>query len=95
MQVARPCASPSACRVQFNLRTAELDAADLNGLVNPSAKKQSWYKFLSRGENQSPYFLQASATGKISVDKLVLGRSNCAQLTADVELHNGKLGSRI
>jgi hypothetical protein len=61
MQVARPCASPSACRVQFNLRTAELDAADLNGLVNPSAKKQSWYKFLSRGENQSPYFLQASA----------------------------------
>jgi hypothetical protein len=91
MQVARPCASPGACRIQFKLRAAQLDAAALNDLVNPAAKKQSWYKFLSRGENQSPYFLQASATGKISVDKLVLGRSDCTQLTADVELHNGKL----
>jgi uncharacterized protein involved in outer membrane biogenesis len=73
------------------LRTAELDAADLNDLVNPSAKKQSWYQFLSRGENQPPYFLQASAAGKIAVDKLVLGNSACTQLTADLDLHNGKL----
>ena len=91
LQVGRPCAAPGACQVQFNLRTAELNAADLNELVNPSAKKKSWYKFLARGDNQAPYLLRASATGKIAVDKLVLGKSACTQLTADLDLHDGKL----
>ena len=35
--------------------------------------------------------LQASATGKIAVDKLLLGKSTCTQLTADVDLHDGVL----
>jgi len=91
LQVARPCVAPGACKVQFNLRTAELNAADLNDLLNPSAKKQSWYKFLSRSNNQPPYLLHASAIGKISVDKLVLGKSACTQLTTDLDLHDGKL----
>ena len=91
LQVARPCVAPGACKVQFNLRTAELNAADLNDLLNPSAKKQSWYKFLSRSNNQPPYLLHASAIGKIAVDKLVLGKSACTQLTADLDLHDGKL----
>jgi hypothetical protein len=91
LQVARPCIGPSACKVQFNLRTAELNAADLNDLLNPSARKQSWYKFLSRSDNQAPYMLRASAAGKISVDKLEMGKSTCSQLTADVDLRDGKL----
>ncbi len=91
LQVARPCVSPEACTVQFALRTADLNAMDLNDLLNPSAKKQSWYKFLASGDSQVPYLLQASATGKIAVDKLVLGRSGCTQLTADIDLHDGKL----
>jgi hypothetical protein len=91
LQVARPCASPDTCKVQFNLHTSELDAADLNELLNPSAKKQSWYKFLSRGDNPAPYLLQASATGKIAVDKLVLGGSTGNALSADLDLRAGKL----
>ncbi len=91
LQVARPCVAPGACKVQFNLRTAELNAADLNDLLNPSEKNQSWYKFLSRSNNQPPYLLHASAIGKIAVDKLVLGKSACTQLTADFDLHDGKL----
>jgi uncharacterized protein involved in outer membrane biogenesis len=90
MQIARPCSSPSACKIEFNLRTAELDAANLNALLNPSAKKQSWYRFLSRDEQPS-YLLHASATGKIAVDKLLLGKSVCDQLTADLDLHDGTL----
>jgi hypothetical protein len=91
MQVARPCVAPETCKVQFSLRTAELDAADLNQLLNPSAKKQSWYKFLTRADTQSPYLLRARATGKIAIDKLVIGKSACTQLTADLDLHDGKL----
>ena len=91
LEVARPCLAPGACKVQFNLRTAELNAADLNDLLNPAAKKQSWYKFLSRSDNQPPYLLHASAIGKIALDKLMVGKSPCTQLTAELELHDGKL----
>ena len=91
LQVARPCLAPADCRFQFNLRTAELNMAALNELLNPSARKQSWYKFLARGDRQTPYLLEASASGKITVDKLVLGKSACTQLTADLELHHGEL----
>ncbi len=91
LQVARPCVSPGACKVQFNLRTAELNAADLNDLLNPSAKKQLWYKFLSRSDSRAPFLLQANATGKIAVDRFVIGKSACTQLAADLDLHDGKL----
>ncbi len=91
LQVARPCVAAGACKVQFNLRTAELNAADLNELLNPTARKQSWYKFFSRGDNQAPYLLRASATGKITIDKLVFGKSSCTQLTTDLDLHDGRL----
>ena len=90
LQVARPCIAPSACDVPFNLRTAELNAADLNDLLNPSARRQAWYNFLAGSDAQTPFLLQASATGKIAVDKLELGKSTCTQLTADLELHHGK-----
>jgi hypothetical protein len=91
LQVARPCIAPEACAVQFNFHTAELSAANLNDLLNPSAKKQSWYKFLAGSDTQAPFLLQASATGKIAVDKLELGKSDCTQFTADLVLHDGKL----
>jgi AsmA protein len=91
LQIKRPCASPAACEVQFNLRTAELSAGDLNDLLNPSAKKQAWYKFLARDDGQAPYLLQADASGKITVDKLDVGKSACTQVTADIDLHHGKL----
>jgi hypothetical protein len=91
LQVARPCVAPGACEVQFNLRSAELDAADLNDLLNPSARKHAWFNFLAGGDSQAPFLLQASATGKIAVDKLDLGKSDCTQFTAELDLHHGKL----
>jgi uncharacterized protein involved in outer membrane biogenesis len=91
LQVVRPCVASGPCEVQFNLRTAELNAADLNDLLNPSARKQSWYNFLAGGDAQAPYLLLASATGKIAIDQLELGESDCTQLTTDLDLHRGKL----
>jgi hypothetical protein len=91
MQVSRPCLAPGACRFQFNLRAPELNAAALNELVNPAARKQSWYKFLAHGDGQTPYLLQASASGKIAIDKLVMGRSTCTQVTTDLDLHDGQI----
>jgi uncharacterized protein involved in outer membrane biogenesis len=91
MQISRPCPVASACKFQFNLRSSAVSAAALNNLMNPRARKRSWYKFFSAGETQIPFLAQARATGAIAIDKLELGRSTCAHFTSNVELNAGKL----
>jgi uncharacterized protein involved in outer membrane biogenesis len=91
MQISRPCPVASACKFQFNLRTSAVSAAALNNLMNPRARKRSWYKFFAPGESQLPFLAQARATGTIAIDKLELGRSTCAHFTSNVELNAGKV----
>jgi hypothetical protein len=89
--IPRPCSPPEDCPCQFSLHTVEVDATALNNLLNPRVGKQSWYEFLTPGGNPTPYLLQARATGKIAVDKLVLGKATVTQFAADVSLDQGKL----
>jgi uncharacterized protein involved in outer membrane biogenesis len=91
MQISRPCPVASACKFHFNLRSAQASAAALNNLMNPRARKRSWYKFFSPGESQIPFLVQAQATGTIAIDRLELGRAACAHCMSNVELHAGKL----
>lgn len=88
LQIPRPCASASACEFAFNLRTPELSATALNAVVNPAAGR-SWYKVISLGTGQQPYLLQARASGKIGIDKLALGKTECSHFSADVKLNAG------
>jgi uncharacterized protein involved in outer membrane biogenesis len=89
--ISRPCPVASACKFQFNLRSSAVSATALNNLMNPRARKRSWYKFFSASETQIPFLAQARATGDIAIDKLELGRSTCAHFTSNVELNAGKL----
>jgi hypothetical protein len=89
--IPRPCPVPAECPYQFNLHSAEVDAADLNSLVNPRAGKQSWYGFLTSGNKAKPYLLQARATGKIGIDRLRIGKSVATQFTSEVALDEGTL----
>lgn len=91
LKMSRPCPVPRDCALQFNLHAAEVSAAALNELLNPQARKKSWYKFLTSRETQVPYLLQARAGGKITIDKFLLGKSTCTRFTADVDLDQGKL----
>jgi hypothetical protein len=91
MLIPRPCATPKDCTLQFNIHAAEVNAASLNTLLNPAARKQTWYKLLSFGDKSAPYLLQARATGKLSIDKLALGTANADRFSADVSLDQGKL----
>jgi hypothetical protein len=72
------------------LHASEVDVAALNNLLNPEAGKQSWYGFLTPG-NPKPYLLQARATGKIDIDRLLIGRSVATQFVSEVNLDEGKL----
>ena len=87
----RPCGAPGDCRLQFSLHSPEVSAVALNTLLNPSAGKRSWFRFLSSRETQVPYLLEARATGKILVDKLHLATSVCTHVSADATLDAGKL----
>jgi hypothetical protein len=91
LQVQRPCASPRSCEFQFNLRTPEISAAALNALVNPGAGK-SWYRMISLGTRQPPFLVQARGNGKIAIDRLVLGTSQCSHFSADLALDAGEVG---
>jgi uncharacterized protein involved in outer membrane biogenesis len=91
MLIPRPCPTPKDCTLQFNLHAAEVSAVSLNKLLNPAARKQSWYKLLSFGDKATPYLLQARAGGKLSIDKLALGTANADQFSANVSLDKGKL----
>jgi len=91
MVVPRPCPTPRDCMLQINLHAGEVNAATLNNVLNPSARKQSWYKFLSLGGTPASYFLQARASGKVSIETLTMQKSSATQLSGDVTLDQGKL----
>lgn len=91
MRIPRPCPSPSACQLQFQLRTADLNASALNRLLNPGLRSRSWYKFLPLGDDQSSYLLQARTSGKITIDKLAIGKSSCTHFTSNLFLEAGRL----
>ena len=91
MQIPRPCPTPDACILQFNLRMTELSAASLNQLLNPAARERAWYSFLSMTSGRKPYLLQARASGKIAIDKLTLGKAACSHFDANLALNSGEL----
>ncbi|HEY4052724.1 MAG TPA: AsmA family protein [Terriglobales bacterium] len=91
LQIPRPCGSPDKCVFEFNIRTAELNAAAFNALVNPTMAKKSWYKILAIGQSPQNYLLQARGNGKVEIEKLALGKAECSHLTADLKLDAGEV----
>lgn len=77
--------------LQFNLRAANVSATALNAMLNPLAVKHPWYRLLARNSPQTPYLLRARASGRIAIDRLVLGKSVCNQFTAELGLEKGKV----
>jgi len=88
LEIPRPCTAPDSCNFQFNLRATEVSAAALNQLLNPQAG--NWYRFLP-GTSEKPYLLMATASGRIAVDRLVLGSATCTRFSSEVGLRQGKV----
>jgi len=88
LEIPRPCTAPDSCNFQFNLRATEVSAAALNQLLNP--QPGNWYRFLP-GTSEKPYLLMATASGRIAVDRLVLGSATCTRFSSEVGLRQGKV----
>jgi hypothetical protein len=91
LEIARPCTLPSACQIQFNLHTQELNAAALNRFLNPAFARKNWYRFLSLGKEQPPYLLEAHAGGRLAVDRLRMGELVCSHVGAQLQLDGGEV----
>jgi hypothetical protein len=90
LRIPRPCANPADCEFQFNLHADEVSTASLNSYFNPALLKRSWYKFLSL-DNRPRFLMQARASGKISIDKLLLGGTPCSHFTTGLRLDRGRV----
>ncbi|PYV84799.1 MAG: hypothetical protein DMG93_03550 [Acidobacteria bacterium] len=90
LQIQRPCASASNCEFEFSLRAPELSAAALNSLLNPAVGR-SWYRIISLTTRQPPFLLQARGSGKIAIDRLTLGKTDCSRFSADLKLDAGEI----
>lgn len=88
--IPRPCAAPDSCGFQFHIRSPQLSSADLNQLLNPAVVKRPWYRLLTLGSSNS-FFLEASATGSVEIDRLLLGTTACNRFSADLDLQKGRV----
>ncbi|HEV2698873.1 MAG TPA: AsmA-like C-terminal region-containing protein, partial [Terriglobales bacterium] len=91
MRIPRPCGAANDCRLQFDLHSPELSAVALNNNFNPASQKRSWYKFLSLGTEKPFFLLRTHASGKITVDKLLLGDAECSHFAAGLRLDAGRV----
>jgi uncharacterized protein involved in outer membrane biogenesis len=87
----RRCEVVGGCATTFNLRADKVAMDQLNLLLSPASRKQSWYDFLSASPAGSPYLLSLRATGKLSADQLVIHKLVANHILASVELRDGKL----
>ncbi len=87
----KPCATHPTCAVHFKLHADEITIARLNQLLNPHAKTESWYQALSPVNSGTPYLLMANATGTLNADRIIIENLTAENLSANVELKNGKL----
>jgi hypothetical protein len=92
MTVARPCLMAAACAVHFDLHADEIGIGRLNQLLNPVARQRPWYRALSSSVSAgTPYLMRVNAAGKLSADRIIIGKLLAGHATANVELAGGKL----
>jgi hypothetical protein len=90
--VARPCAMEATCVVHFDVHANQIGMDRLNQLLNSHARQEPWYRALSSSvASGTPYLMTVDASGKLSADRVVMDKLVAGQVTANVELKNGKL----
>ena len=86
----RPCGTPAACLIHFDIHADQLGTDQLNLLLNPHVVKRPWYRFLStNSQTGTPYLARVRATGHISADKLLIRGLLATKVSANLSLQNG------
>jgi len=90
LELPRGCPTVEACVVSFDLHADELAIDRLNQLLNPTVRSRPWYQFLSPSSG-SPYLLKMCAVGKLTANRLLVGKLLHDHLSTNLELKKGVL----
>ena len=85
------CTSPEMCTIHFDLHTNDLSLAQVNQLLNPSARSQPWYRLLAVGQQHQDALLKLHADGKFDIAHFQLGRLTADNFQGQVEMNAGKV----
>jgi len=92
LALPRPCKTAEGCVANFDLHADELAIDRLNQLLNPNVRPGPWYRFLSTSTaSGTPYLLNVNAAGKLTANRVVVGRLVENHFSANVELKHGQL----
>jgi hypothetical protein len=92
VDLPRGCGSPDACPVHFSLNTREVALSEINGWINPRAKKRPWYRVLaSSSETRPAWWKSLHASGRLAADQLDVSGVKAAHVSATLNVENGKL----
>jgi len=88
----RLCISIPSCPVEFDLRADEIATDKLNEWFSPNPPQRRWYGFLTAEAQTGQSFLaKAHATGKLSVNRVVIRSLVASHVTANVNLDKAQL----
>ena len=91
VQVPRACVSVTECPAQFVLQAEELSTDDLSAVLSPRPVKRPWYRLLPARAEGTPPLLSLHASGTIAAARLLVRRVEATNVTAKVDLAEGKL----
>ena len=88
--VPRHCDPDGPCGPGLDLQFDTLDAAQLNELLNPTLKKQPWYKLFGSSQEES-LLTKIYAVGRVSAKQITFDKLVGTKFYADFRLNHGDL----
>jgi len=85
----RMCPSPAACATSVNLHADEISTGRLNQLLNPSIRKQPWYRILTGGSPAGSPFQKMNVQGTLRVDRFTARDFAAGDVFAEIGLDRG------
>jgi AsmA protein len=91
VSATRHCAAPD-CTLRFDLSADRLSTAEFYEWFATQSPKRPWYRLLNLGERTGPSpLLEKRASGTLRVGKLELKKLIASQVTAQLDLDQGKI----
>ena len=90
LSVPRHCEQLSACPIEFEFQTKDLDGDQLAALFIPG-KRRPWYRFLSSPEAGSSFLANLNATGTLHAARLKIHQVSASQVSSKVAWKNRRL----
>jgi hypothetical protein len=91
LKLPRGCGVPTACIVQFNLTSEEVDLGELRSWLGPKPNARRWYQLTADPPAGPAFLANLRASGKISLARLRIREAVANGVSASIDLDRGKL----